>query len=52
MLFTNVMKTLILIALFVAIPVLIYRLLEHSISQGLRYYRGRMGHTVNKAKAR
>lgn len=52
MLFTNVMKTLILIALFIAIPVLIFRLFEHSITQGLSSFRNRADHSTHKEKVR
>lgn len=48
MLFTNVMKTLVLIALFVAIPILIYRLCEAALKQCLSYARARINHSEHK----
>ncbi|MDH5180762.1 MAG: hypothetical protein OEZ39_02185 [Gammaproteobacteria bacterium] len=52
MLFTNVMKTLVLLALFVVIPVLLYRLLEAGVAQGYRYCRTRLTRARYRGKVR
>ena len=48
MLFSNVMKTLILIAIFIAIPAILFRISVKGMAQLSEFYRTRSG--ANKAK--
>jgi len=52
MLFSNVMKTLILIAIFVAIPAMLYRLSVKGLAQLSQLYRDRSSHCPGKVKGR